>query len=174
MQMDGEFWGGMTQTSICPLAVAPWWTRRVEMLIMCACGREPRQWRPSAGPFGAYFALFTPEAKQQVPAFSHHRGDLHTGLWAMDSPEKLDLFWIDIGATMTISHAEFLKRYRQLVAGRTFVENERYYEQSSERFWKSFDAIQRLDLPVKSNIIDIGGGIMAVLLSKDTLRWALA
>jgi SAM-dependent methyltransferase len=79
---------------------------------------------------------------------------------------KLNLFSIDIGATMTISHAEFLKRYRQPVAGRTFVENERYYEQSSERFWKSFDAIQRLDLPAKSNIIDIGGGIMAVLLSK--------
>jgi SAM-dependent methyltransferase len=67
---------------------------------------------------------------------------------------------------MSISHAEFVKIYADLILGRTFVEYKEYYENSTGRFWNAFNTIQRLNLPPKGKVIDVGGGIMAVLLSK--------
>jgi SAM-dependent methyltransferase len=67
---------------------------------------------------------------------------------------------------MSISHDDFVIRYNDLIRGRTFVEYKEYYKNSTGRFWKSFNTIQRLNLPPNSKVIDIGGGIMAVLLSK--------
>jgi SAM-dependent methyltransferase len=67
---------------------------------------------------------------------------------------------------MSTSHAEFLKKYNEVVVGRTFVEYKEYYENSTDRFWRAFNTIQRLNLSRNSKVIDIGGGITAVLLSK--------
>ena len=67
---------------------------------------------------------------------------------------------------MSVTHAEFLRLYRDLIETRDFVEYKDYYRRSAVRFWKSFDKIQHLQLPAQSKAIDIGGGIMAVLLSK--------
>lgn len=67
---------------------------------------------------------------------------------------------------MPVTRAEFAKQYRALVEGREFVEHQDYYARSIDRFWKAFDKIQRLDLPPGATVIDIGGGIMAVLISK--------
>jgi hypothetical protein len=53
-----------------------------------------------------------------------------------------------------------------LIEGRTFVEYKDYYRNSINRYWNSFNRIQRLGLPKDATAIDIGGGIMAVLLSK--------
>jgi SAM-dependent methyltransferase len=68
--------------------------------------------------------------------------------------------------SMTVTRAEFGKKYSALIEGRTFVEYKDYYRNSINRYWNSFDRIQRLGLPKNASVIDIGGGIMAVLLSK--------
>ena len=65
-----------------------------------------------------------------------------------------------------ITHKQFVQLYNELIVGRTFVEYQDYYRQSIQRFWISFDKIQRLHLPTRSKVIDIGGGIIAALLSK--------
>jgi 2-polyprenyl-3-methyl-5-hydroxy-6-metoxy-1,4-benzoquinol methylase len=67
---------------------------------------------------------------------------------------------------MTVARKDFVERYRQLIEGRQFVEYRDYYKNSVNRFWSSFDRIQRLNLPPGAKVIDIGGGIMAVLLAK--------
>lgn len=67
---------------------------------------------------------------------------------------------------MPVTRAEFAKQYRNLIEGRSFVEHQDYYKRSIDRFWKAFDKLQMLDLPSHITAIDIGGGIMAVLLSK--------
>jgi ubiquinone/menaquinone biosynthesis C-methylase UbiE len=58
-----------------------------------------------------------------------------------------------------------VEKYDQLILGRDFVEYKDYYRNSVNRFWKAFDRIQRLGLPKGAKVIDIGGGIMAVLLA---------
>ena len=67
---------------------------------------------------------------------------------------------------MPVTHSEFVKQYHDLIENRDFVEYKDYYRRSIGRFWKSFDKIQHLPLSSSSKAIDIGGGIMAVLLSK--------
>lgn len=67
---------------------------------------------------------------------------------------------------LPVTRAEFVRQYRMLIEGRDFVEYKSYYKRSVGRFWKSFAAIQRLDIPPDGKAMDIGGGIMAVLLSK--------
>jgi 2-polyprenyl-3-methyl-5-hydroxy-6-metoxy-1,4-benzoquinol methylase len=53
-----------------------------------------------------------------------------------------------------------------IVQNRTFVEYPDYYHHSIERFWKAFDRIQHLELAPSARVIDIGGGIMALLLHR--------
>jgi SAM-dependent methyltransferase len=65
-----------------------------------------------------------------------------------------------------INRSEFVRQYHKLIVGREFVEYKDYYKHSVSRFWTAFDKIQRLPLPQPCKAIDIGGGIMAVLLSK--------
>ncbi|QRM53203.1 hypothetical protein [Sinorhizobium sp. BG8] len=67
---------------------------------------------------------------------------------------------------MSITRSEFVKLYCALIEGKEFVECKDYYSRSVGRFWKAFDKIQHLGLSPQSKAIDIGGGIMAVLLSK--------
>jgi 2-polyprenyl-3-methyl-5-hydroxy-6-metoxy-1,4-benzoquinol methylase len=67
---------------------------------------------------------------------------------------------------LPVTRAEFVRQYRHLIEGREFVEYKEYYKRSTDRFWQSFDKIQRLSLSPQCRAIDIGGGIMAVLLSK--------
>jgi SAM-dependent methyltransferase len=64
-----------------------------------------------------------------------------------------------------VVRAQFVEQYNELIRGREFVEYKEYYGRSTDRFWRSFDKIQRLNLPLQSSVIDIGGGIMAALLS---------
>ena len=68
-----------------------------------------------------------------------------------------------------IDKAGFYRAYDKLVLGRTFVEYAEYYHSSRWRFWRSFDAIQRLELPRGARVLDIGGGILAAL-AKDLLN----
>lgn len=71
-----------------------------------------------------------------------------------------------------IDHAQFADAYFDLVENRTFVEYPEYYRYSVGRFWKAFDRIQKLRLPraagssTNPRVIDIGGGIMALLLHR--------
>lgn len=67
---------------------------------------------------------------------------------------------------MICNKADFVKHYDDLIRGREFVEYESYYENSVTRFWKAFNHIQRLDLPPSARVLDIGGGIMGVLLAR--------
>jgi 2-polyprenyl-3-methyl-5-hydroxy-6-metoxy-1,4-benzoquinol methylase len=67
---------------------------------------------------------------------------------------------------MICNKTEFVRHYSELIRGKEFVEYESYYENSVIRFWKAFDRIQRLDLPPSPKVLDIGGGIMGVLLAR--------
>lgn len=67
---------------------------------------------------------------------------------------------------MPVTRAQFDRQYHQLIEDREFVEYKDYYKRSLGRFWKAFDKIQRLNLSPQCKAIDIGGGIMAVLLSR--------
>ncbi|SEH97577.1 class I SAM-dependent methyltransferase [Paracoccus alkenifer] len=67
---------------------------------------------------------------------------------------------------MICNKTDFVKYYRELIRGKEFVESESYYENSVSRLWKAFDRIQRLNLPSSARVIDIGGGIMGVLLAR--------
>jgi len=67
---------------------------------------------------------------------------------------------------MTVSKAEFDKCYRDITEGKNFVEYAEYYVSSNGRFWNAFCGIQRLGVSSNSKAIDIGGGIMAVLLNR--------
>src|SRR5690606_11388814 len=61
---------------------------------------------------------------------------------------------------------DFERYYKELICGKEFVESASYYENSMTRLWKAFDRIQRLNLPPSAKVIDIGGGIMGVLLAR--------
>jgi SAM-dependent methyltransferase len=67
---------------------------------------------------------------------------------------------------MAISKKTFFDTYENLIVGRDFVEYEDYYRQSRTRFWKCFQKIDALGLPERTTVLDIGGGIMAVLLQR--------
>ncbi|TCP39573.1 methyltransferase family protein [Rhodovulum marinum] len=66
----------------------------------------------------------------------------------------------------TVSYATFSQTYESHIQGRTFVENLAYYRRCKQRFWKSFQYIEALGLPPGSRVLDIGGGILAVLVSR--------
>ena len=67
---------------------------------------------------------------------------------------------------MPSSRQEFMRHYNEVIVGKTFVEYESYYQKSALRFWKSFDQLQRMNFPESTRVLDIGGGIMGVLLSR--------
>jgi len=66
---------------------------------------------------------------------------------------------------MGISRGEFDKAYQSCILGKRFVEDVEYYRLAGDRFWKSFRKIESLELGTNPRILDVGGGIMAVLLS---------
>lgn len=66
---------------------------------------------------------------------------------------------------MMVSRSEFDAAYGTTVLGRHFVEDLEYYQLAKQRFWKSFQKIESLGLPRDATVLDIGGGIMAVLLN---------
>lgn len=67
---------------------------------------------------------------------------------------------------MICNKTDFERHYKELICGKEFVESASYYENSMTRLWKAFDRIQRLNLPPSAKVIDIGGGIMGVLLAR--------
>lgn len=64
------------------------------------------------------------------------------------------------------SRAMFDKAYDAEILDRTFVEDLQYYHASRTRFWHAFLRISELDLPPGSVAVDIGGGIMGVLMDR--------
>lgn len=67
-------------------------------------------------------------------------------------------------ADKRVSRAEFDRVYNTHILGREFVEDIAYYRLSSERFWRCLKKIESLRLESGSRALDIGGGIMAILL----------
>lgn len=65
-----------------------------------------------------------------------------------------------------VSYQEFSRVYADCIRGRCFVEDRAYYVASKLRFWEGFRRIDALGLPVGSRVLDIGGGILAVLLAR--------
>ncbi|MDG4649619.1 class I SAM-dependent methyltransferase [Roseibacterium sp. SDUM158017] len=68
--------------------------------------------------------------------------------------------------TPAVSRAEFDAVYNECILGRNFVEDVDYYHASGTRFWLSFRHIADIGLPPGAVAVDIGGGIMGVLLSR--------
>ena len=66
----------------------------------------------------------------------------------------------------TITKAQFDRVFAEIIVGRTFVENLEYYKHSRKRFWIAFQQIAALGLAQNARVLDIGGGIMAVLLKE--------
>jgi SAM-dependent methyltransferase len=67
---------------------------------------------------------------------------------------------------MAISRKAFFAAYDEAIIGRNFVEDSDYYRKSGSRFWQCFHRIDLLGLPEGASALDIGGGIMAVLLKQ--------
>ncbi|MEM7236436.1 MAG: class I SAM-dependent methyltransferase [Pseudomonadota bacterium] len=66
-----------------------------------------------------------------------------------------------------IDRNTFYRTYENLIEGKEFVEYKEYYLNSRERFWRSFRKICQLKINHDSTgTLDIGGGIMAVLLQE--------
>jgi SAM-dependent methyltransferase len=65
-----------------------------------------------------------------------------------------------------VTRARFDEVYGQCVLNRTFVEDIDYYYASKTRFWLAFQHIADIGLPPRSVVLDVGGGIMGVLLSR--------
>jgi 2-polyprenyl-3-methyl-5-hydroxy-6-metoxy-1,4-benzoquinol methylase len=65
-----------------------------------------------------------------------------------------------------VSRAEFDAAYEALILDRTFVEDVNYYYASRQRFWLALCHIADIGLTPGSRAVDIGGGIMGVLMAK--------
>lgn len=66
----------------------------------------------------------------------------------------------------TGTKSQFDRAYDDIILGRTFVEYRDYYSQVRPRIWRSFEHILRLDLPRNPKVVDIGGGILGVMLHR--------
>jgi SAM-dependent methyltransferase len=64
-----------------------------------------------------------------------------------------------------VDRTRFNHAYDTLITTRDFVEFKDYYRLSRERFWRNFCKVQALGLGAGTRTLDIGGGIMAILLS---------
>ena len=69
-------------------------------------------------------------------------------------------------AAARIPRDRFDAVYRDCVLDRSFVEDIDYYYASRTRFWLAFQHIMDIGLPPGSVVVDIGGGIMGVLLAR--------
>ena len=67
---------------------------------------------------------------------------------------------------MTISRTEFDRVYEAEILDRRFVEDIAYYHASKMRFWRAFQRIDALNLPKETVTMDIGGGIMGILVQR--------
>jgi len=66
----------------------------------------------------------------------------------------------------TLTQAEFDRVYDRCILERHFVEDPAYYEAERRRFFATMRDIARLGLGPGTRTLDIGGGIMAVLLKE--------
>jgi hypothetical protein len=66
----------------------------------------------------------------------------------------------------TVSRADFDAAYEALILDRTFVEDVNYYYASRQRFWLALCHIADIGLPPGARAVDIGGGIMGVLMAR--------
>lgn len=69
---------------------------------------------------------------------------------------------------MSLTHSHFLMAYRKVVLGNHFFEEPKYYEVYSGRYWRTIQALCKLDLPDRPKVLEIGGGQIA-LLAKELL-----
>ena len=59
--------------------------------------------------------------------------------------------------------SQFDEIYDTRIVGAGFVESDEYYRREKERYWRSFELLCELNLPAPVDILEIGGGQMAVL-----------
>lgn len=65
-----------------------------------------------------------------------------------------------------VPRKKFDEVYRECVLDRKFVEDIDYYYASRDRFWRAFRHIENIGLTPGAVAVDIGGGIMGVLMSR--------
>lgn len=65
-----------------------------------------------------------------------------------------------------IKYNDFSAVYDNEINGRSFVEYLDYYAASKKRFWNAVQRIDDIELSPGAQVIDIGGGVLAVLLSR--------
>lgn len=68
--------------------------------------------------------------------------------------------------TAPTSRTAFDRVYDSEILNRRFVEDIAYYHASRQRFWRAFQRIEALGLPKGARVLDIGGGIMGLLLTR--------
>jgi len=66
----------------------------------------------------------------------------------------------------SLTYRKFSQVYDAYVLNRSFVEQLDYYKASKKRFWEAIRRIAEINLPPGSRVLDIGGGIIAVLAAR--------
>ena len=59
--------------------------------------------------------------------------------------------------------SRFDEVYNRCIIGAGFVESDEYYRLEKERYWRSFELLCKLNLPAPADVLEIGGGQLAVL-----------
>lgn len=67
---------------------------------------------------------------------------------------------------LIVDRRQFERTYFEIIENRHFVEYPEYYRHSVDRFWKAFEKINLLDLTSSTRVLDVGGGIMALLIHR--------
>lgn len=61
---------------------------------------------------------------------------------------------------------DFDKAYEKVLINNTFFEQDSYYLNYKSRYFKTIKALSKLDLPVSSNVLEISGGQISLLLKE--------
>lgn len=59
--------------------------------------------------------------------------------------------------------SRFDQVYDACIVGAGFCESDEYYRRDKERYWRSFELLCQLNLPAPADVLEIGGGQLAVL-----------
>lgn len=70
----------------------------------------------------------------------------------------------------TIAKTDFEKAYKKTVLSNEFFEKDSYYVQQKSRYFNTLKYILQLQLPMSANILEIGGGQIA-LLTKELFNY---
>jgi SAM-dependent methyltransferase len=59
--------------------------------------------------------------------------------------------------------SRFDEVYDKFIVGTGFVESDEYYRLEKNRYWRSFELLCKINLPAPADVLEIGGGQLAVL-----------